>query len=142
MRYHIRVCDITYLHCGVTSILYYLVISQQSIYSYNKIEYHIIINDNFKQFTISQSLKSCGCGKDFKNFTIYGHGGYMLPEQFQHFLSNGKEWPSYHNLLRLPKQILPCRKKDQDQPKVTIWTYLVELKFPKLLIKFKGQDDI
>ena len=74
----IRFCDITYLHCGVTSIEY----SQQSKYSYNKIEYHIIINDNTKQFTISQSLKSCGCGKDFKNFTIYGHGGYMLPEQF------------------------------------------------------------
>ena len=31
---------------------------------------------------ISQSLKSCGCGKDVKKFTIYGHGGYMLPEQF------------------------------------------------------------
>ena len=75
-------CDIIYLHCGVTSIQYYLLISQQSIYSYNKIEYHIIINDNTKQFTILQSLKSCGCGNDFKNFTIYGHGGYMFPEQF------------------------------------------------------------
>ena len=45
------------------------------------------------------------------------------------FLSKAKEWPSYHNLLRLPKQIWPCRKKVQDQPKVTIWTYLVVLKF-------------
>ena len=52
------------------------------MYSYNKIEYHIIINDNTKQFTISQSLKSCGCSKDFKTFTMFGHGGYMLPEQF------------------------------------------------------------
>ena len=56
-------------------------------------------------FTTYYIDKSCGCGKDLKKNTIFGHGGYMLPEHFEHFLSIGKEWPSYHNLLRLPKQI-------------------------------------
>ena len=69
------------LWCHIHSILF-IDITTIHIYSYNKIEYYIIINDNTKQFTISQSLKCCGCGKDFNNFTIYGHGGYMLPEQF------------------------------------------------------------
>ena len=96
--------------------------------------YHIIINDNTKQITISQSLKSYGCGRDFKNFTIYGHGNHIchVAVTVLTFLSKGKEWPSYHNFLQLPKQICLCRKKVQDQPKVIIWTYLVVLKYPML----------
>ena len=86
----IRFCDITYLHCGVTSIQYYLLISQQSIYSYNKIEYHIIINDNTKQFTISQSLKSCGCGKDFKNLPYMGMAAICCRNSFNIFCQRVK----------------------------------------------------
>ena len=105
----IRFCDITsnitYLHCGVTSIQYYLLISQQSIYSYNKIEYHIIINDNTNNLRYHKVSSLVDVVKILKLLPYMGMAAICCRNSFNIFCQRVKKWPSYHNLLRLPKQI-------------------------------------
>ena len=46
------------------------------------------------------------------------------------------------NLVLASSHILPCRKRGQGIPKVTIWTILVRLKYPMPPIKFQGHRSI
>ena len=146
--------DITYLHCGVTSIQYYLLISQQSIYSYNKIEYHIIINDNTKQFTLDSALglimgyryqkvsSLVGVVKILKIIPYMGMAAICCRNSFNTFCQMIKSVLHIIIFCDYQSKFDLDAKKVQDQPKVTIWTYLVVFKFPKLHTKFKGQYDI
>ena len=106
------------LWCHINSILFIDI--KTILYAYNKIEYHIIINDNTKQITISQSLKSYGCGKDFKNFTIYGHGAICCRNSFNIFCQRVKNGLHIIIFCDYQSKLDLAAKKVQDQPKVTI----------------------